>query len=91
MIDFENSFSWENETKEILTSGLWRYSRHPNYFGEISFWWGLFFFALASRGRNALWTILGPISVTILFIFSTQLLETRMSKRKGQYFTFIKY
>jgi steroid 5-alpha reductase family enzyme len=68
---------------EILQSGLWRYSRHPNYFGEISFWWGLFLFSLAAQGTNALWTICGPLAVTCVIIASTQLLEKRMQTREG--------
>ena len=42
-----------------LNTGVWRYSRHPNYFGEILFWWGLFLFALAGS-INHYWTAVGP-------------------------------
>ncbi|MFX1589568.1 MAG: DUF1295 domain-containing protein [Promethearchaeota archaeon] len=52
--------------QEIITKGLWAYSRHPNYFGEILFWWGLFLFGL-SADMSFYWAIIGPISITILF------------------------
>ncbi len=70
---------------EIMTEGLWAYSRHPNYFGEVIFWWGLFFFALAA-GYDYWWTISGPVSITILFTFvSIPLMEKRSLKRRPGY------
>ena len=66
----------------ILSSGLWAYSRHPNYFGEMSFWWGLYVFALAAD-PSYWWTIIGPAAITLLFRFaSLPLIETRMLQRR---------
>src|SRR5262245_10946694 len=66
----------------ILASGLWAYSRHPNYFGEMSFWWGLYVFGLASD-PSWWWTIIGPVAITLLFRFaSLPLIETRMLQRR---------
>ena len=48
---------------EIIKAGLWKYSRHPNYFGELSFWWGLYVFGLAAD-RSFVWTIAGPLMMT---------------------------
>lgn len=68
-----------------ITSGLWGYSRHPNYFGELSFWWGLYLFALAA-GQNSPWMIAGAISMTLLFVFiSIPMLEKRMLEKKPDY------
>ncbi len=61
----------------IITSGLWKYTRHPNYFGEVTLWWGLWLIACSVRGA---WiTILGPITITllILFVSGIPLLEKR--------------
>ncbi len=70
---------------ETLTTGLWAYSRHPNYVGETSFWWGLFFFALAAD-FNAWWTIIGPLGMTLLFNFiSIPMIDKRMLKRRENY------
>jgi steroid 5-alpha reductase family enzyme len=52
---------------EIMKRGLWAYSRHPNYFGEILFWWGLYLFVLASN-PSFWWTIIGPLAITFLFV-----------------------
>lgn len=52
----------------ILDSGLWRLCRHPNYLGEVLFWWGLFLFGLAAQPTYA-WSIVGPLSITALFVF----------------------
>lgn len=69
---------------KILTTGLWRISRHPNYLGEISTWWGLFFFAIASGSANW-WAIAGPVAITAMFLFaSIPLIEKRhLEKRPG--------
>jgi steroid 5-alpha reductase family enzyme len=51
---------------KVITTGLWRYSRHPNYFGEVTLWWGLYLIALAAPGG---WmTIIGPITITVLIL-----------------------
>ncbi len=71
------------EPGRILDTGLWAYSRHPNYFGEVLFWWGLFLFALAADPA-LWWTIAGAAGITLLFLFiSLPLIETRMAKKPG--------
>lgn len=52
---------------KIMDRGLWAYSRHPNYFGEVLQWWGIFFFAatLPSGYR----TIISPLLITVLILF----------------------
>ncbi|NMO49620.1 DUF1295 domain-containing protein [Actinoplanes sp. TBRC 11911] len=67
-----------------LDSGLWRYSRHPNYLGEIGFWWGLWLFALAAA-PSWWWTVAGPITMVLLFTFvSVPLMDRRsLSRRPG--------
>ena len=53
----------------FITSGLWRYSRHPNYFGEMLVWWGLFVFAVPFLSGAALAVVLGPVFITVLLLF----------------------
>lgn len=62
---------------EIMQSGLWKYTRHPNYFGEVTMWWGIFVIALGIP--NAAYTIIGPLTITtlILFVSGVPLLEKR--------------
>jgi len=70
---------------EIMAKGLWAYSRHPNYFGEVTFWWGLFIFALAAN-PGYWWTIIGPVAIAILFIvISIPLMEKRSLERRPGY------
>lgn len=52
---------------EIMKSGLWRYTRHPNYFGEIMIWWGIFIFGLLNG--SSWYTIISPITITYLLVF----------------------
>lgn len=63
---------------KIMMSGLWKYTRHPNYFGESLMWWGL---ALASISTTQLWPIalLSPVLITYLlrFVSGVPLLEKR--------------
>ncbi|XUW99796.1 MAG: DUF1295 domain-containing protein [Dehalogenimonas sp.] len=65
---------------KILDQGLWRYSRHPNYFGEVIQWWGIFI--IATNLSNAWWTVLGPLTITwlILFVSGIPLLEKSMKQ-----------
>jgi steroid 5-alpha reductase family enzyme len=70
----------------IIQTGLWKYSRHPNYLGEMAFWWGLYLFALAAAPRQYGWTVLGPISITCLFLcVSIPMIERRMLERRPEY------
>jgi steroid 5-alpha reductase family enzyme len=52
---------------KLLTSGLWRYSRHPNYFGEATMWWGIFIIGLSVP--NGWIGIIGPVIITYLLLF----------------------
>lgn len=67
-----------------LRSGLWRYSRHPNYFGEFCLWWGFWLFAVAA---GAWWTMPGPIllSVLLLRVSGVALLEADIAERRPAY------
>src|SRR5262245_40422810 len=68
-----------------LTTGLWAWSRHPNYFGEVTFWWGLFAFGLAAD-PTAWWTGCGALAITTMFVFvSVPLLDRRMLARRPDY------
>ncbi len=51
---------------DIMQTGLWRYTRHPNYFGEVLIWWGLFLIVLPLE--NGLWSIVSPIVITFLLL-----------------------
>ena len=70
---------------EIMKSGLWTFSRHPNYFGEITFWWGLFMFAMAADS-SYWWTFAGPLAITALFVgVSIPLMDKRNLERRPGY------
>jgi steroid 5-alpha reductase family enzyme len=69
----------------VLDRGFWRYTRHPNYFGDAMVWWGFFLFAAATPG--SLWTIYSPILMTVLLmrVSGVALLEKRLSEVKPGY------
>lgn len=69
----------ENKGK-LMQSGLWAYTRHPNYFGEVTVWWGLFLVAL--NVTSGWLGIIGPITITflILKVSGIPMLEKRMEE-----------
>lgn len=69
---------------KILKSGLWAYTRHPNYFGEAVLWWGVWLVAL--NFPAAWWTVIGPITITILvrFVSGVPMLEKKYDQRGDQ-------
>jgi len=74
-----------SEKAKTMDRGLWALSRHPNYFGEISFWWGLYLFALAANPAFW-WVIIGPAAITLMFVFiSIPMIEKRLLVRKTDY------
>ncbi len=67
---------------------MWAWSRHPNYLGEMGFWWGLYLFGLAAN-PDWWWTIVGPLAITLMFRFvSLPMIETRMRERRPGYADF---
>lgn len=72
----------QNNKGHLMQSGLWRYSRHPNYFGEVTQWWGLWLIAMSISG--AWLSIVGPLTITILIlkVSGVPLLEKKMAENK---------
>jgi steroid 5-alpha reductase family enzyme len=73
---------------KVMDRGLWRYTRHPNYFGEACIWWGYFLFAVAAGGW---WTIVSPLLMTFLLlrVSGVALLEKDMHERRPAYLDYI--
>ncbi len=73
----------------VLDTGLWRYTRHPNYFGDFLVWWGLFFVAVSHS--NAWWTAVGPLVMSgfLRFVSGVTLLEKTLTQSKPQYADYI--
>ena len=69
-----------------MEKGLWSISRHPNYLGEISFWVGLFFFAIGNNFTEHAWTAVGFVLMILLFYFiSAPMMEKKLVKTKLDY------
>lgn len=68
----------------VMNKGLWRYSRHPNYFGESCLWWGLALFALAAGSP---WALLSPVLITFLLlrVSGITLQEPHLKERSPAY------
>ncbi|MCU0848827.1 MAG: DUF1295 domain-containing protein [Spirochaetes bacterium] len=69
----------------FLSSGLFRYSRHPNYFAEISIWWTVYLFGVSASGMWLHWSIAGAVLLTLLFHGSTVLTEKISSRKYPSY------
>lgn len=73
----------------VLDSGFWRYTRHPNYFGDFCVWWAFYLFAVAAGGW---WTVLSPIlmSLLLLKVSGVALLEKTITERRPEYAEYIR-
>lgn len=75
---------------KVMDRGLWRWSRHPNYFGDALMWWGYFLVGLAASG--AWWSIFAPLAMTVLLlrVSGVSLLEETISDRRPAYAGYIR-
>jgi len=75
---------------QVLDRGLWRYTRHPNYFGDALVWWGLFLPAAATPGGA--WAVVGPILMTVLLmkVSGVALLERTLAETKPAYREYVR-
>jgi steroid 5-alpha reductase family enzyme len=73
---------------KVLNTGVWRYTRHPNYFGDATQWWAYYLLALAAGG---FWTVYSPILMTLLLlrVSGVALLEKTLQETKPQYREYI--
>jgi len=71
--------------RQVMDRGLWRYTRHPNYFGDFMVWWGLYLIALSTGA--AWWTVVSPLVMSVLLIrvSGKDRLERGMAERRPGY------
>jgi steroid 5-alpha reductase family enzyme len=70
----------------FIQSGLWGWSRHPNYFGEVGFWWGLMLFGLAAAPEAWWWIMPGAVTMLVMFLgASIPFMDKRNLQRKPAY------
>ncbi|MFI6393283.1 DUF1295 domain-containing protein [Nonomuraea sp. NPDC050547] len=76
--------------ERVLDTGLWRYTRHPNYFGDAAIWWGLFL--IAAERRPGVLTLLSPLVMTYFLLAKTgkPLLERRLSATRPGYADYVR-
>ena len=79
----------KNEGK-VMDRGLWRYTRHPNYFGDALLWWG--FFLIAMSTPSAVWTVISPLIMTglLMKVSGVALLEKTLMKTKPEYRDYVR-
>jgi steroid 5-alpha reductase family enzyme len=78
------SFRQNPYGKKVCDTGLWKYSRHPNYFGEITFWGGIFIMAFGLSPAENLYYGLGFLMMILLFVFvSIPMMEKRQMQKAG--------
>ena len=76
---------------QVMDGGLWRYTRHPNYFGEVCVWWGFWAMALAGAGWGGAWSGVSPILMTVLLlkVSGVAMLEKDIGERRPAYRDYI--
>jgi len=74
---------------QVMDRGLWRYTRHPNYFGDFCVWWGLWLIAVTAGATW--WTLIGPVVMSTLLIrvSGKALLERDMAQRRPGYADYV--
>ena len=79
-------FVAERQPGQVMDRGLWGWSRHPNYFGEISFWCALGLFGVAAAPEDWWWLMLGAVAMLALFLgASIPMMEKRSLERRAAY------
>ena len=96
-VSFETFGDWQlarfksnpSNSGKVLNTGLWRYTRHPNYFGDFMVWWGFYFLAIAEG--QPLWTIVGPVlmSFFLMKVSGVPMLEKTLTKTRAGYGDYI--
>jgi steroid 5-alpha reductase family enzyme len=96
-IAYETAADWQlarfknqaGNAGRVLDTGLWRYSRHPNYFGEFCVWWGFYLLAADAGGW---WTVFSPLlmSLLLLRISGVTLLERDIGERRPAYRDYVR-
>ena len=82
-------FLRSEQPKPYCDQGLWAWCRHPNYLGEMGFWWGLYMVAFAAD-PSWWWSILGAVSITCMFVWvSAPWLDTRNLARRPGYASYV--
>ena len=76
---------------QVMDRGLWRWTRHPNYFGETCIWWGFWLVALGGAGWGGLWSVVSPLLMTVLLlkVSGVSLLEKDITERRPAYRDYI--
>ncbi|TXK46357.1 DUF1295 domain-containing protein [Lactococcus sp. dk322] len=100
LADYQLTHFKKNETNKgkLLTTGVWKTTRHPNYFGESLCWWGIFLISLSKL--SSMWLVISPVLITYLLVFvsGVSLLEKKYrdrpdfqiyAKKTSKFFPFI--
>jgi steroid 5-alpha reductase family enzyme len=80
-----SAYKKDPDRKPVMDRGLWGWTRHPNYFGDASVWWGIWLVGGLAGGLLPALTIVSPVAMTYFLVFATgaRLLESSMMKRPG--------
>ncbi|MCA9506977.1 MAG: DUF1295 domain-containing protein [Myxococcales bacterium] len=89
-LQLTNFLKKRSEKQQIMNKGLWAWSRHPNYFGECTLWWGFYFISVGISEN--IFTIFSPILITFLLlrVSGVTMLDSVLKKTKPRYTDYIK-